>query len=400
MTSAAGAELVALAHDPHGERRKPDWTRQLNQSEIEALAADHGDRTSRGFTGHEHLDRTGLVHMNGRLYDPLLGRFLSPDPIVANPGHGQQWNLYSYAMNSPLTYIDPSGLSLCDPAQQSWCNGVGVPGSGWLGGGGYGTRTVTGTSVHVRFGRYYDSAWRWQSRWEAEWDVDGWVWTDYGFWEEIVSESLYPIEETRSWSVQVVEKDAGANEPASSHSPHSGASPGNNGPLLPRQQAAREEIDALFKNGTLNTDKTFEGDRDRARDRAALEVLTAVHPISEKYGLEIGGRLVANGEGVSYGRPNVGGPRTVRVIVSPASGTYHTHPSGNAWFSNIYTGPNPYNNDMSIVEEFGIPSYLSARSNGAVVVKACRPGSPTCDPSFNPNVKGDFSGVSGETIRP
>ena len=86
ITSAAGAELVALAHDPHGERRKPDWTRRLSQSEIEALAADHGDRTSRGFTGHEHLDRTGLVHMNGRLYDPLLGRFLSPDPIVANPG--------------------------------------------------------------------------------------------------------------------------------------------------------------------------------------------------------------------------------------------------------------------------------------------------------------------------
>ena len=124
VTSAAGAELVALAHDPHGERRKPDWTRQLNQSEIEALAADHGDRTSRGFTGHEHLDRTGIVHMNGRLYDPLLGRFLSPDPIVANPGHGQQWNLYSYAMNSPLSYIDPSGLSFCDVgAAEAGCGG-------------------------------------------------------------------------------------------------------------------------------------------------------------------------------------------------------------------------------------------------------------------------------------
>ena len=51
ITDAAGAELVALAHDPHGERRKPDWTRRLSESETEALAADHGDRTSRGFTG-------------------------------------------------------------------------------------------------------------------------------------------------------------------------------------------------------------------------------------------------------------------------------------------------------------------------------------------------------------
>ena len=55
--------------------------------------------------------------MNGRLYDPLLGRFLSPDPIVANPADGQQWNLYSYAGNSPLSYVDPSGLTFCDPAQ-------------------------------------------------------------------------------------------------------------------------------------------------------------------------------------------------------------------------------------------------------------------------------------------
>ena len=117
ITDSAGSELVSLAHDPHGERRKPDWTRRLNPSEIAALAADYGDRTSRGFTGHEHLDRTGLVHMNGRLYDPLLGRFLSPDLIVANPADGQQWNLYSYAMNSPLSYVDPSGLTFCDPAQ-------------------------------------------------------------------------------------------------------------------------------------------------------------------------------------------------------------------------------------------------------------------------------------------
>ena len=51
ITDAAGSELVSLAHDPHGERRRPDWTRRLSEAETGALASDHPDRTSRGFTG-------------------------------------------------------------------------------------------------------------------------------------------------------------------------------------------------------------------------------------------------------------------------------------------------------------------------------------------------------------
>ena len=66
ITDAAGSELVSLAHDPHGEPRRPDWTRRPSEAEVAALASDHGDRRSRGFTGHEHLDRTRLVHVNGR----------------------------------------------------------------------------------------------------------------------------------------------------------------------------------------------------------------------------------------------------------------------------------------------------------------------------------------------
>ena len=226
ITDAAGAELVALAHDPHGERRKPDWTRRLSEAEIAALGTDHGDRTSRGFTGHEHLDRTGLVHMNGRLYDPLLGRFLSPDPIVANPADGQQWNLYSYAMNSPLSYVDPSGLSFCDPAQQSWCGGVGLPSSGWGGRGGYSTRTVSGWSAYVTFGVYYEIVRIWQSASVSRWDagVEGggsWGSTGDTFWEDVQRSVIYPIVQFFFWSFQVVEQGA-ANEPATGHSAHSG----------------------------------------------------------------------------------------------------------------------------------------------------------------------------------
>ena len=112
VTDASGNELVVLGYDPYGERRDADWTGQL--TEIETLLGDHGERVSRGFTKHEHLDRTGLIHMNGRVYDPRLGRFLSPDPIVGDPTSSQSWNLYSYVGNNPLSYVDPTGLDPWD----------------------------------------------------------------------------------------------------------------------------------------------------------------------------------------------------------------------------------------------------------------------------------------------
>lgn len=63
----------------------------------------------RGYTGHEHLKTVGLVHMNGRLYDPQLRRFLSPDNYVQDPFNTQSYNRYGYVFNNPLLYTDPSG---------------------------------------------------------------------------------------------------------------------------------------------------------------------------------------------------------------------------------------------------------------------------------------------------
>ena len=64
----------------------------------------------RGYTGHEHLPWFGLINMNARLYDPVVGRFLSPDPIVQDPTNSQNFNRYSYCLNNPLKYTDPSGF--------------------------------------------------------------------------------------------------------------------------------------------------------------------------------------------------------------------------------------------------------------------------------------------------
>ena len=66
---------------------------------------------SRGYTGHEHLDAFNLINMNGRVYDPLLARFLSSDNVIQAPDFTQSYNRFSYCLNNPLLYTDPTGNS-------------------------------------------------------------------------------------------------------------------------------------------------------------------------------------------------------------------------------------------------------------------------------------------------
>ena len=65
--------------------------------------------SNRGFTGHEHYPDLRIINMNGRLYDPVIARFFSPDKYVANSSFTQDFNRYTYARNNPLLYTDPSG---------------------------------------------------------------------------------------------------------------------------------------------------------------------------------------------------------------------------------------------------------------------------------------------------
>lgn len=63
----------------------------------------------RGYTGHEHLQGVNLIHMNGRLYDPVVHRFLQPDNFIQDPNNTQNYNRYSYVLNNPLKYSDKNG---------------------------------------------------------------------------------------------------------------------------------------------------------------------------------------------------------------------------------------------------------------------------------------------------
>jgi len=94
--------------NPWGERRNANTWAGLRTGSGDDRQTS-GANYKRGFTGHEMLDDFGLIHMNGRIYDPELGRFLSPDPIVQVPEYSQNFNRYSYVLNNPLTFTDPSG---------------------------------------------------------------------------------------------------------------------------------------------------------------------------------------------------------------------------------------------------------------------------------------------------
>ncbi|WP_444820692.1 RHS repeat-associated core domain-containing protein [Thermophagus sp. OGC60D27] len=102
LTDQDGNVVERQAFDPWGNRRDPDdWT-SLITTPVSHI-------TGRGYTLHEHLDDFVLINMNGRVYDPQIARFLSPDPQLQVPGYWLNYNRYGYCLNNPLIYTDPSG---------------------------------------------------------------------------------------------------------------------------------------------------------------------------------------------------------------------------------------------------------------------------------------------------
>ena len=107
ITNASGGVVERLSYDAWGKRR----VAQGSNAWRDGTAAIAAATTPRGFTDHEHLDDFELVHMNGRVYEPELGRFLSADPLVHHPESTTQGlNRYTYVFNKPLSFIDPSGF--------------------------------------------------------------------------------------------------------------------------------------------------------------------------------------------------------------------------------------------------------------------------------------------------
>ncbi len=102
LTDNSGNVIARYAYDPWGKRvgaanwaYSPTYTSTLN--------------IDRGYTMHEHLDEFDLINMNGRVYDPAVAQFLSPDPYIQDAGNWLNYNRYAYCYNNPTRYTDPSG---------------------------------------------------------------------------------------------------------------------------------------------------------------------------------------------------------------------------------------------------------------------------------------------------
>ena len=127
VTDGAGVELERRWVEPFGRRV------DLDGAPVGFSASD----VKIGFTGHRLDEELGLIDMRGRIYDPILRRFLTPDPHITNVFDGQGYNRYSYVTNNPLRFVDPSGYDKMEgqcayqgPNAVNCTDGDGVGGNG------------------------------------------------------------------------------------------------------------------------------------------------------------------------------------------------------------------------------------------------------------------------------
>lgn len=120
---SGGNFVTYRSYDAFGKTRGGNFTHRLNGT------FNFLPHSLHGFTDHNHVDDVWLLHMNGRVYDYQLGRFLSPDPLIQFPANSQSLNPYSYILNNPLAGTDPSGYAACmgAPSEGETCTATETP---------------------------------------------------------------------------------------------------------------------------------------------------------------------------------------------------------------------------------------------------------------------------------
>ncbi|OYU95571.1 MAG: hypothetical protein CFE21_10535 [Bacteroidetes bacterium B1(2017)] len=108
LTENAGNLVEERNYDAWGRPRNPST---LAYTLANPFGGSSSNYTLRCYTFHEHLEEFDLINMNGRMYDTHLAKFLNADPLLQDYENSQNYNRYSYVLNNPLKYTDPTGYA-------------------------------------------------------------------------------------------------------------------------------------------------------------------------------------------------------------------------------------------------------------------------------------------------
>ena len=417
LADASGAAAQSMGFTAWGARRNPDgWTALADA----AARSFDACATARGFTGHEMLDAVGAVHMNGRLYDPALGRFLRADPFVQFPKDLQGHNRYSYALNNPLSYTDPSGHFILTLAASAFIAtataNIGLVAvvstlaaagfgdallhgasfrqalqAGFASGVSAGAFSGIGTALQGRFGGTFAAGLSpagFGLKALAHGTVGGITGALGGgrFGHGFASGGLAALGSGLNNSrfvgragfsplrVAVGAAIGGTASRVTGGKFANGALTGTFSQALNNERAEarnRSELQAalegLRRDGTLDPGRDFEHP-----DDAAMHVLNAATPLSAEHGLEVAGSIYETREGrFRYTFPQIG--EASRASLTIRYRGYHTHPSGELVFSNDFT--NTGDHDYNWVRTARKNLYLGVvGERGAVRIGVCEYG--------------------------
>lgn len=120
ITGENGKLIAGYEYDPWGRKTQTISSGETSDDSL------HGS-LRRGFTGHEHLENLDLIHMNGRVFDATIARFVSADPTLQFPSNLQNYDRYAYAGNNPLKFTDPTGFGWFKKALKKLGNAIAKP---------------------------------------------------------------------------------------------------------------------------------------------------------------------------------------------------------------------------------------------------------------------------------
>ena len=243
ITNDIASNVTYRNFDAFGKPRKGDGRLITTNSYGARLAYYNDDTTRRGFTDHEHLDEVEIIHMNGRVYDYNVGRFLSVDPFVHGTG-SQGINPYSYILNNPLAGTDPSGYKPCSDMLDNHCGDVSFD------------QVMADNQRSVNFGK------------------EG-LGTSLNISNGSV-EFVYSKIETEQETADIGSQ--AANEQVNPRDY-----------VLPEKD--REQLHAEINKAIEDNDLTRVFDGDNAEENAALAWANAMNPISIKYKVELGAEI-------------------------------------------------------------------------------------------------------------